>query len=325
MAFDDIIKNTPVALAPMAGCADRAFRELCIEQGADFCVGELCSSKGVYMDDRKSKTLLFVDDKERPMATQIFGSEPGIMAAAAKTAAGFSPDFIDINMGCPAPKVISSGGGSALMRDPQLAGEVVRAVKDAVELPVTVKMRIGWDDAHKNAVEFAKLLEQSGADMLTVHGRTREQMYSGRCDYGAIAAVKKAVKIPVIANGDIKSGRDAAEMLEKTGCDGVMIGRAALGNPFIFKSVKAYLNKREQLPEPPLEQKLDMLVRQCRLMAQYKDPHNAVLESRKHAAWYLKGIKNAASYRRACGEISSIDDILRLCETVLKDAARADG
>ena len=312
--------NKPIiALAPMAGCADRAFREICISMGASFAVGELCSAKGVFMGDQKSQTLLYVSNKERPMASQLFGSDVEALKAAAKQAEKFKPDFIDINMGCPAPKVAGNGGGSALMKDPKLAREIIKAVKSVTELPVSAKMRIGWDEESINGIEFAKYLCDGGADMITVHGRTRKQMYSGKADRNYIAEIKKAVNIPLIANGDIDSIASAEDMFNITKADGIMIGRAALGNPFIFKQIRAYFEKGEVLPEPDLKTRLSTLLLQCELMMEYKDPHNAILESRKHASWYLKGMRGAAKYRRFCNEINSLDDIKVLIERVLKE------
>lgn len=303
----------------MAGCADRAFREICIKNGASFTVGELCSAKGVSFGDSKSQTLLYISDKERPMASQLFGSDIESLKVAAKVAAKYNPDFIDINMGCPAPKVAGNGGGSALLKDPALARDIIKAVKSVVDIPVTAKMRIGTDEENINGIEFAKYLCDGGADMITVHGRTRKQMYSGKADREYIAKIKAAVSTPIIANGDIDGIESAKDMFKITNADGIMIGRAALGNPFLFKKLKAYFEKGEILSDETLEEKLNTLLLQCQLMLEYKDPHNAVLESRKHAAWYLKGIKNAAKYRRFCNEILSLDDIKRLIDTVLKE------
>ena len=305
------------ALAPMAGVADRAMREICKEFGAGFTVGELTSSKGVSLGDKKSFTYLACSDKERPVASQLFGSEPETMATAAKKALEFSPDFIDINMGCPAPKVAGNGGGSALMKDPVLAEKIVKAVVNAVDIPVTVKMRTGWDSDNLNAVELAKRCENAGAKMITVHGRTRMQMYAPGVDYKTIANVKKAVKIPVVANGDVEDGKSAKFMYETTGCDYVMVGRAAQGNPFVFAEINAFLSGENYTPVG-LEQRFKVLLRQVELMHKYKDPHNAILESRKHTAWYMTGLHGAAAIRRMCGEISSVEDIERIIQIALE-------
>ncbi len=306
------------ALAPMAGVADRAFRELCIEQGAAFTVGELTSAKGVVLGSKKSEELLAVSQKERPMASQIFGCDPDYMANAAITALSYQPDFIDINMGCPAPKVIASGGGSALMKNPALAAEIVKAVKKAVNVPVTVKMRLGWDNNSIIAVDFAKRMEEAGADAITVHGRTREQMYAPTANWEEIAKVKRAVHIPVIGNGDVFSAKDAAKLLEQTNCDMIMVGRGAMGAPWIFKQINTYLSQGVFLPDPPLSMKLLTLLRQCEAMCEYKDPYVAMLQIRKHAAWYIKGLSGAAAFRGQCGQISSMDDLKQLVYNVLQ-------
>lgn len=305
------------ALAPMAGVADRAMREICVSHGAAFTVGELTSSRGVALGDEKSRAYLCCSDASRPTGSQLFGSEPEIMAQAAREAMRASPDFIDINMGCPAPKVAGNGGGSALMRDPDLAERIVRAVVAVSDVPVTVKMRTGWDADSLNAPELAARCAAAGAAAITVHGRTRAQMYAPGIDYDTIRRVKQSVSVPVIANGDIRCGADAAQMLESTGCDFVMVGRAAMGNPFVFEEINAYFEGRAYTP-PPLERRLCELLRQVDLMMEYKDPHNAVLESRKHAAWYMTGLRGAAELRRLCGTISSRDDLRRICEKALE-------
>lgn len=305
------------ALAPMAGVADRAMREICKKYGAGFTVGELTSSKGVSMGDKKSFRLLSCNDAERPIASQLFGKEPETMAAAAITALEFGPDFIDINMGCPAPKVSGHGGGSALMKDPILAQSIVKAVVEAVKIPVTVKMRTGWDFDCKNAVELAKRCEDAGAKMVTVHGRTKKQMYAPGIDYETIANVKKGVKIPVVGNGDIVDGKSAKFMYEVTGCDYVMVGRGAEGNPFVFEEINAFLSGKSYTP-PTLEEKFKVLLKQVELMKLYKEEHTAMLESRKHTAWYMTGLHGAAAIRRLCGEISSIEDIERIIELALE-------
>ena len=305
------------ALAPMAGVADRAMREICMEKGAAFCVGELTSSRGVTLGDKKSSALLSCSEKERPIASQLFGREPLIMAEAAVKALDFNPDFIDINMGCPAPKVAGNGGGSALMKDVLLAEQIVKQVVNAVNVPVTVKMRTGWDSDNINAVELAKRCEAAGAEMLTVHGRTRMQMYAPGIDYETIKNVVDAVKIPVVANGDVRDGKSAKNMYETTGCAFVMVGRAAQGNPFVFEEINAYL-KGESYTPPTLEQKFNTLMRQIELMHKYKDQRNAILEARKHTAWYMQGLNGAAALRRMCGEINSLEDISLICEKALE-------
>lgn len=310
------IKNF-AALAPMAGVADRAMREICMEFGAAFCVGELTSSRGVTLGDKKSAALLSCNEKERPIASQLFGCEPEIMAQAAVKALEFNPDFIDINMGCPAPKVAGNGGGSALLKDLPLAEKIVKAVVNAANVPVTVKMRTGWDSDSIVAPELAKRCENAGAALITIHGRTRTQMYAPGIDYKTITEVKKAVSIPVVANGDVTNGKSAKEMYEITGCDFVSVGRAARGNPFVFSEINAYMENREYTP-PLLEERFKVMLRQIELMHRYKDPHNAILEARKHTAWYMQGLNGAAALRRMCGEISCIKDIELICEKALE-------
>ncbi|MBR3844719.1 MAG: tRNA dihydrouridine synthase DusB [Clostridia bacterium] len=318
MKIGTFVVNGYAALAPMAGVADRAFRELCIQQGAAFTVGELTSAKGVVLGSKKSEELLAVSPKERPMASQIFGCDPEYMANAAVTALSYHPDFIDINMGCPAPKVIASGGGSALLKDRKLAANIVGAVKKAVDVPVTVKMRLGWDSQSIVAVDFAKAMEEAGADAITVHGRTKEQMYAPSADWEAIAHVKQAVNVPVIGNGDVFSAKDAARLFETTNCDMIMVGRGAMGAPWIFKQINTYLSEGVLLPDPPLSMKLLTLLRQCEAMCEYKDPYIAMLQIRKHAAWYIKGLPGAAAFRGQCGQISSMDDLKQLVYTILQ-------
>lgn len=317
MKIGNIDFNGFAALAPMAGVADRAMREICIKHGASFCVGELTSSKGVTLGDKKSAALLTCSEKERPIASQLFGREPETMAEAAIKALEFKPDFIDINMGCPAPKVAGNGGGSALMKTPELAQEIVSAVVKAVDIPVTVKMRTGWDSEHINAVDLAKRCEFAGACAITVHGRNRMQMYAPGIDYKTIREVKKAVKIPVIANGDVRDGASAEQMYYLTECDFIMVGRAAQGNPFVFDEINAYL-KNEDYIAPSLEERFKVLLEQVKLMMIYKEERKAILESRKHTAWYMQSLHSAAALRRECGEISSIEDIERICQKALE-------
>lgn len=313
MQIGNITIQGHAALAPMAGVADRAMRELCIELGAAYTVSELISAMGVHVGDKKSNRLLEIHDTERPMALQLFGRDPAVMAEAARRAMDSSPQWIDINMGCPAPKVAGHGGGAALMKDPALAAAITEAVAKAVPVPVTVKIRAGWDDASRNAVEVARRCEAAGAAAITVHGRTRAQMYAPPADLSIIRQVKEAVSVPVIGNGDIASPEDAARMLEQTGCDFLMVGRAAMGAPWIFSQINAWLDHEQRLPPPPIAQRMAYLLRQAQRMIEYKGEHIATQEIRKHAGWYMRGLRGAAEYRRMAGTISSLDDLARLC------------
>ena len=304
-------------LAPMAGVADRAFRELCMSYGAAYVISEMVSSKGLTMQDKKSKELLFLSDAERPAGAQIFGDDPEIMANAALKAMEFSPDFIDINMGCPAPKIAGNGGGSALLKNPELIGKIVKKVVEVSPVPVTAKIRIGWDKNSINAVEIAKIIEAAGADALTVHGRTKDQMYAPPVSLDEIANVKKAVSIPVIGNGDIVDGKSAKLMLDMTGCDFLMVGRGALGNPWIFQCINAYLNKEADFTEPTLEEKMDVMLRHIGTLCEYKGVRIGMREARKHAAWYIKGIRGAAAFRQEIGQLSTMDELKALAERVI--------
>lgn len=311
------------ALAPMAGVADRSFRALCMEYGAGFCVGELTSAKGVSMGDKKSAGLLAVTEAEHPVGVQLFGSDPGVMAQAAETAAGFEPDFIDINMGCPAPKVIKSGGGSLLMQKPKLAGEIVKAVANAVSLPVTVKIRAGWDAGSRNAAELAKICEDAGAKMITVHGRTREQMYAPPADLDIIREVKQAVSVPVVGNGDIFTAADAARMYEATGCDYVMAGRGALGAPWLFMQINALLEQGVLLPTPPVSERMRVMLRHISMACAHKGETVALREARTHAAHYMRGLRGAAALRREAGTLSSFEQLEELAYRVCLENAEA--
>ncbi len=310
------------ALAPMAGVADRASRRICADHGAAFVVGEMVSAKGLTYGDRKSAALLQLDDVARPAAIQLFGDDPAIMAKAAKQAMEYQPDWLDINMGCPAPKIAGNHCGSALMREPELCQRLVAAVKEAVPVPVTVKIRKGYAKDQVNAVEVALACEAGGADAITVHGRTRDQMYAPPVDWDIIRQVKAAVSVPVIGNGDVVDAKSAAAMYEQTGCDLVMVGRGALGAPWVFSQIEAYLQHDTILPAPPLSQRLTVLMRQVELTAEYKGEHVALLEARKHAAWYMSGMRGAASLRRRAGEIRTKEDLARLCFDVLEAASK---
>lgn len=313
------IDGRSAGLAPMAGVADMAFRELCVEYGATYVVSEMVSSKGLTMCDRKSKKLLVLSDKERPAAAQIFGNNPQIMAESARSTLQFTPDVIDINMGCPAPKIAGNGGGSALLKDPVLAEKIIKAVVDAVDIPVTVKIRIGWDRDNINAVEMAKRAENAGAKAITVHGRTKMQMYAPPVDTDTIALVKKSVSIPVIANGDITDGIAAARMIEKTNCDYLLVGRGALGRPWVFSQISAYLKNEVILPEPPLSEQMRVMVKHIERICEYKGERVGIREARKHAAWYIKGIRGAAQYRQQVGALSSVDELRELAYRILTE------
>ena len=316
------IDSRSAGLAPMAGVADMAFRELCCEYGATYVVSEMVSSKGLTMCDRKSKKLLVLSEKERPAAAQIFGNDPQIMAQSAKECLAFSPDVIDINMGCPAPKISGNGGGSALLKDPILAEKIIRAVTDAVDVPVTVKIRIGWDSESINAVEMAQRAENAGAKAITVHGRTKMQMYAPPVDVKTIAKVKESVSIPVIANGDVTDGPSAAKMLEETNCDYILVGRGALGRPWVFSQISAYLKNEVILPEPPVSEQMRVMVKHIRRICEYKGERVGIREARKHAAWYIKGIRGAAAYRREVGALSSIEELEKLAFKIASSESR---
>lgn len=300
------------ALAPLAGVADRAFRELCRGYGAAYTVCEMASAKGISLGDKKSSELLSVTETERPAGSQIFGNSPETMAIAAKKALEYSPDFIDINMGCPAPKVASSGGGALLMKDPVLAASIVKAVAEVSTVPVTVKMRSGWDGEHINAVELAKRCEDAGAAAITVHGRTKVQMYAPPVNTDIIRQVKQAVSIPVIGNGDVTDGLSAARLMEETGCDMVMIGRGALGRPWVFSQINAYLDHEVILPDPPVVERMRVMLKHIEKLCAYKGERVGMREARKHAAWYTKGLHGAANYRARMGLISSIEELQQI-------------
>lgn len=317
MKIKDVEFENNVFLAPMAGIADRAFRELCINYGAGYTVSEMVSSKGLTMGDKKSGELLTLGEIENPAGVQIFGDNPEIMAQAAKMCIKYHPNIIDINMGCPAPKIAMNGGGASLMKNPLLAGEIIKAVSKAVDIPVTVKIRKGWDDENITAVELAKIAEKNGAAAITVHGRTRMQMYSGKVDYDIIAKVKKAVDIPVIANGDIVDEQSAAIMFEKTNCDAIMIGRGALGNPWIFRRINAYLNECRVLPDVSISEKMVVMLKHIQKIIEYKGEYTAMREARHHAAYYTKGIRGGAALRK---EISTFEHFEQLEELAYKIA-----
>lgn len=309
----------PVFLAPMAGVTDLAFRTICAQMGADVTVTEMVSSRALVYKDKKSAALL----KKTPVGVcgaQIFGNDPAIMAEAAVMALEISGcDFLDINMGCPMPKIANAGDGSGLMRTPELAGQIVAAVVKAVAVPVTVKCRLGWDKGNINAVDFARRMEDNGASMITVHGRTRAQLYSGTADWDAIHKVKEAVTVPVIANGDITDGDAAKKCLRRTGADGVMIGRSSFGDPWIFSETRTVLNGAEYEGRPKLRQRIDVAVEQFRLAQADHGEHIACLEARKHFAWYLRGVAHSAYFKNQISSLTTMDDIYRVAEQIQRE------
>lgn len=306
------------ALAPMAGASDAAFRHIAREFGAAYTVTEMISSRALDYNDRKTMALADISRDQGPVFIQIFGDDPACMARAAEKMAALGPAGIDINMGCPAPKIVSSGGGCALMRNPALCGQIVEAVKKAVDLPVTVKMRAGWSWGNPNAPEVAKICQEAGADAVCIHGRTRDQFYSGHAEPGIMRMVKEAVDIPVIANGDV-GGPDAAErLMEATGCDLVMVGRGALGNPWVFKALNSYFGEGRHIEPPDMEEKMRVMRRHAERMCEYKGEQRAMLEMRKHAGWYLSGLRWAARYKRQVVGLNKLEDLDLVIEGIYR-------
>ena len=315
-----ILIETPLALAPMAGVTDASFRAICREQGAGLTCTEMVSAKALCFQDKKSVPLLKLGEGEHPAAAQIFGSDPVCMEEAAAIAAEVSgADIIDINMGCPVPKVANSGDGSGLMRDPDKAVRVAEAVIRGAHRPVTVKFRLGWDKGSINCVEFAKAMEQAGVAAVAVHGRTRNQMYAGTANWDYIRAVKEAVHIPVMANGDVFKPEDAPRILRYTGADMAMIGRGCFGNPWIFQQAKAVLEGQPVPPLPPLAERCETAVRQIRMAASYKGERVAVLEARKQYCWYLKGIPHANYYKEQIVQMNTLEDVDRITKGIQRD------
>jgi putative TIM-barrel protein, nifR3 family len=310
------IADPVVALAPMAGVTDLPFRLLAKEMGCSLLYSEMVSDKGLLHDNCHTLDMLRIDERERPVAVQIFGSEPAEMAAAARIVARAGADIIDINMGCPTPKIVKNGDGCALMRQPQLAGAIMAAVVDAVTVPVTVKIRKGWDDSTVNAVELAALAEQAGIAAVAVHGRTREQFYAGAADWDIIRRVKERVSIPVFGNGDVRSPQDAVRLLASSGCDGIMVGRAAQGNPWIFRHVHHYMAYGQLLPPPTLGERLEVIARHLSMLIAHKGERIAIREMRRHAAWYTKGLPKAAEIRLRFNQAESREDFSRILATL---------
>ena len=299
-------------LGPMAGVTDLPFRLLCKEQGAGRLCMEIVSAKGIMYNNKITKFLLTIDERERPVSLQLFGSDADIISEQAKRIEELPFDILDINMGCPVPKIVNNGDGSALMKNPLLAGEIIEKTARAIQKPVTVKIRKGFDEEHINAVEMAHIAQESGAAAIAVHGRTREQYYSGKADWEIIRKVKEAVKIPVIGNGDVWTPQDAIDMRKQTGCDGVMIGRGAQGNPWIFKQILHYEQTGELLEKPSPQEVTEMILRHAKMQMEFKGEYIGMREIRKHAAWYTAGYKNSAKLRGKINETETYEELKEL-------------
>lgn len=309
MIFGNFATENNVFLAPMAGVTDKAFRIICRELGCGLVYSEMVSSKGLFYKSSKTGVLLDIDEREAPAVIQLFGSDPDVMGVTAEeVSADDKVIAIDINMGCPAPKIVKNCEGSALMRNPGLAEKIIKAVALKSKKPVTVKIRKGWDENSVNAVEFAKMIEASGASAVAVHGRTRMQMYEGHADWGIIRDVKAAVSIPVIGNGDVKAPEDAEKLLHITNCDAIMVGRGSLGNPWIFRRTTEYLKSGELCPEPSYSERIDMALRHLHLAEEFKG-RRGVIEMRKHLAWYIKGMKNAAHIKEKINIMDNMNEV----------------
>lgn len=316
LAIGNVTLKNNIILAPMAGVTDLPFRLLCSEQGAGLAGMEMVSAKAILYGNKNTEGLLAIHPEEGPVSLQLFGSDPKIVSEMAKRIEERPFAVLDINMGCPVPKIVNNGEGSALMREPKLAGEIIAATVKAVKKPVTVKIRKGFDTDHVNAVEMARIAEDAGAAAVAVHGRTREQFYSGEADWEIIARVKEAVSIPVIGNGDVTDGESAARLLMETGCDGVMIGRAARGNPWLFGQVAAYLADGSKVPAPEMEEKKKMILRHAALQLEIKGEYTGVREMRKHLSWYTAGMPNSAKLRQSVNLAERFEEIERLVESM---------
>ena len=314
LKIGDVSLKNNLILAPMAGVTDLPFRLLCKEQGAGLLCMEMVSAKAIYFNNKNTEELLTIDEREPPVSLQLFGSDPDIISEMAKKIENRPFSILDINMGCPVPKVAGNGEGSALMKNPKLVEEIVSKTAKAIKKPVTVKIRKGFDDEHINAVEIARIAEAAGAAAVAVHGRTREQYYSGKADWDIIRQVKEAVKIPVIGNGDVTSPEAARQLMETTGCDGIMIGRGAQGNPWIFRQILHWMETGEEEPKPDLEEVKAMILRHARMLVEYKGAYTGIREMRKHVAWYTAGYPNSAKLRARVNEIESLEALEHLIQ-----------
>lgn len=315
MKIGNVTLDNKVFLSPMAGVTDLPFRLICKEQDCGMLYTEMINAKALCYDDQNTKKMLKIEEEEHPVAVQIFGSDPAFMGGAAEILNEYPNEILDINMGCPAPKVIKNGDGSALMKNPKLAEEVLKSVVKNSKKPVTLKIRKGWDDNNINAVEIAKIAEASGISALAIHGRTREQYYSGKADWDIIAKIKENINIPVIGNGDVFEVEDAINMINKTNCDAIMIGRGAQGNPWIFKRINHYMKTGEILPEPTGEEKINTALKHLKLAIDEHGEYVAIREMRKHIAWYLKGLRGSARLRDEINKIESYEEVVnKLCD-----------